>query len=129
MVIDTSALFAIEMGEPEAAHFDELIRIAETRLLSVANALELATVLTHRRDQDCRAVVDDIVNEYGLTLVDVDMAQMRLASEGMARFGKGRHPARLNLGDCFAYGLSRATGEPLLFKGGDFSQTDILSVS
>lgn len=125
MVIDTSVLFAIEMMELEAARFDEMIRGAPRRLMSVANVLELVTGLTARRGRDQRPTVDDLVADYDLDLVPVDQAQMRIACEAMVRFGKGRHPARLNYGDCFAYALSLSSGEPLLFKGDDFSKTDV----
>jgi ribonuclease VapC len=125
MVIDTSVLFAIEMMEPEAARFDEMIRGAPRRLMSVANVLELVTGLTARRGRDQRPTVDDLVADYDLDLVPVDQTQMRIACEAMVRFGKGRHPARLNYGDCFAYALSLSSGEPLLFKGDDFSKTDV----
>lgn len=125
MVIDTSALFAIEMAEPEQAAFDERIRTAPRRLMSVASALELVIGLTTRRGSDQRAAVDDLVADYGIELVPIDLEQMRLATQAIVRFGKGRHPARLNYGDSFAYALSRATEEPLLFKGEDFGRTDV----
>ena len=127
MVIDTSALFAIEMVEPEAAIFDERIRTARTRLMSVGNALELVTALTSRRGSDQRATVDDLITDYEIALIPVDLEQMRIACDAMVRFGKSRHPARLNYGDCFAYALSRARGEPLLFKGDDFGRTDVVA--
>lgn len=125
MVIDTSALVAIVLGEPEAALFDERIRSASARSVSVASWLEFASVLTTRMKLDARPVLDRLEVDYGLTLVPVDVEQMRIACEAMVRFGKGRHAARLNYGDCFAYALSRAKGEPLLFKGEDFSRTDV----
>lgn len=125
MVIDTSALFAIEMAEPEQLAFDERIRTAPRRLMSMANALELIIGLTARRGSDQRPAVDDLIADYEIELVSVDLEQMRLAAEAVVRFGKGRHPARLNYGDSFAYALSRATGEPLLFKGDDFARTDV----
>lgn len=125
MVIDTSALFAIEMAEPEQADFDERIRTAPRRLMSVASALELIIGLTARRGSDQRAAVEDLVADYEIELVPVDLEHMRLAAGAVVLFGKGRHPARLNYGDSFAYALSRATGEPLLFKGDDFARTDV----
>lgn len=125
MVIDTSALVAIVLGEPEATLFDERIRSAPVRYVSVVSWLEFASVLTTRMKLDARPVLDRLEVDYGLTLVPVDVEQMRIACEAMVRFGKGRHAARLNYGDCFAYALSRAKGEPLLFKGEDFSQTDV----
>lgn len=127
MVIDTSVLFAIEMGEVEAAEFDERIRIAARRRMSVANGLELATALTARRGSDQRVAVDDLIADYEIELVPVDIDQMNFACDAMVRFGKGRHAARLNYGDCFAYALSRSSGEPLLFKGEDFARTDLIA--
>ncbi len=125
MVIDTSAFVAIVLIEREAAEFDERIRSATTRRVSVATWVEVAEVLTSRLGVDARPVLDRLEEEYRLDLIPVDQAQMRIAGEAMVRFGKGRHPARLNYGDCFAYALSLSSGEPLLFKGDDFSKTDV----
>jgi len=126
MVIDTSALVAIILGEPEAELFDERIRSASTRRVSAATWVELATVLCARLETDARPVLNRLESDYELELVPVDVEQMRLACDAMVRFGKGRHPARLNYGDCFAYALSRSAGEPLLFKGDDFPRTDVV---
>jgi ribonuclease VapC len=125
MVIDTSALVAIVMREPDGAVFDERIRSASVRRMSVGNGVELMIVLSNRLAMDASVLVERVLSEYAIELVVVDSRQMSLAFEGASRFGKGRHPAALNYGDCFAYGLARALGEPLLFKGGDFSRTDI----
>ena len=125
MVIDTSALVAIVARESDGAAFDERIRSASARRMSVGNGVELMIVLSKRFGMDASSLVERVLSEYAIELVDVDSRQMRLAIEGANRFGKGRHPAALNHGDCFAYGLARAFGEPLLFKGGDFSRTDI----
>lgn len=127
MVIDTSAFVAIVLGEPEATDFDERIRAAENRLVSVATWVEFTAVLSARLDMDARPVTARLVADYELSLVPVDLEQMRIACDAMVRFGKGRHPARLNYGDCFAYALSRARGEPLLFKGDDFGRTDVVA--
>ncbi|MBB5738672.1 MULTISPECIES: type II toxin-antitoxin system VapC family toxin [Brevundimonas] len=128
MVIDTSVFVAIVLGEPEAPDFDDRIRAAETRMVSVATWVELTAVLSARLGMDARPVAARLHADYGLDLVPVDLAQMRIACEAMVRFGKGRHLARLNYGDCFAYALSRSTGEPLLFKGEDFGRTDVAAV-
>jgi ribonuclease VapC len=125
MVIDTSAFVAIVLREPEAAAFDERIRSATTRRVSVATWVELAAVLTSRLGLDARPVLGRLEEEYRLDLIPVDQAQMRIACEAMVRFGRGRHPTRLNYGDCFAYALSLSSGEPLLFKGDDFSKTNV----
>lgn len=128
MVVDTSAFVAIILGEPEAATYDEHIRSAAMRRVSMATWVELATVLTSRLEMDARPILDRLEADYGLDLIPVDREQMRIACDAMIRYGKGRHPARLNYGDCFAYALSRSSGEPLLFKGEDFSKTDVAAI-
>ena len=125
MIIDTSALVAIVLNEPEAAAFDELIRLAPSRKISTATCVELMIVLTAKLGIDARPVVIHVIDEYELERIAVDEDQMTITFDGVARFGKGRHPARLNLGDCFAYALAKTSGEPLLFKGNDFSRTDV----
>ena len=125
MVIDTSALFAIETEEPEAARFDAALNSVDRRLMSIASAVELAVVLTRRRQSDQRANVDDLLIHYGIELIQVDRPQMYAAWNGFIHFGKGRHPAALNFGDCFSYALAKSRDMPLLFKGDDFSRTDL----
>ncbi len=125
MVIDSSALIAILQAEPEAASFDGLIRSSSARLISAATVLELVSVLTRRLQYDARPIVDHLRSNYRLDVIPVDLEQMTAACEAMVRFGRSRHPAALNFGDCFAYALSKTTGEPLLFKGEDFSRTDV----
>ncbi len=125
MVVDTSVLAAIAFGEAEAALFDDRIRSAETRRISAASCVELATVLSRRLRVDAPPVVRRLLDDYELQVVDVDGAQMGLAMEAVIRFGKGRHPARLNFGDCFSYALARSLDMPLLFKGEDFTHTDL----
>lgn len=125
MVIDTSALFAIETEEPEARRLDSAIRSADRSLISTASAVELAVVLTRRRQSDQRSSVEDLLAHYRLSLVGVEEAHMRAAWEGFIRFGKGRHSACLNFGDCFSYALARSLNLPLLFKGDDFGRTDV----
>lgn len=125
MIVDTSALVAIILQEADSALFDERIRRAASRKISAATCVELMIVLSGKLKVDARPVVDRIIADYGLQIVDFDGSQLALAFEAVARFGKGRHPAKLNLGDCLAYALSKTSGEPLLFKGGDFSRTDV----
>lgn len=130
MVIDTSALFAIEFGEAEREVFDTVIRRAGVRLISAATAVECATVFVGRRPgADGLEIIDSHIKSLDLTVVPVDEKQWRLAAQAMLIYGKGRHAARLNFGDSFAYALAKATGEPLLFKGADFSQTDLVAVT
>lgn len=125
MVVDTSAIVAIILQEADSALFDERIRRAASRKISAATCVELMIVLSGKLKVDARPVVDRVIADYGLQIVDFDGPQLTSAFEAVARFGKGRHPAKLNLGDCFAYALAKTSGEPLLFKGVDFSRTDI----
>ena len=127
MVVDTSAVFAIVFGEPEQGPFAEMITAAEHRLLGVATAVECVAVLARRRPTpDPMIAMNLIIQDLGLEIIPMDEAQWRAASDALIRFGRGRHPARLNLGDSFAYALAKVTGEPLLFKGGDFFLTDVI---
>jgi ribonuclease VapC len=125
MVIDPSALLAILQDEPERRALNELIEAASQRRLSTASFVELSIVIEARRGAEGIRDLDLFLATAGIELVAFDMAQARLAREGFRRFGKGRHPAGLNLGDCFSYALARALDEPLLFKGDDFPLTDV----
>lgn len=125
MVIDSSAMLAILLGEPERSHFVDLITEASDRLLSVANALETAIVSESRLKGPGGHELDILIQKAGIEIVSVDSEQFSVARQAWRRFGKGRHPAALNFGDCFAYALSRVSGEPLLAKGTDFKKTDI----
>jgi ribonuclease VapC len=124
MVIDTSALLAIFLAEPERQKFLELIREDSSPLISAANALETAIVLETRRGIAAGREFDLFLHRLGIEIVSVDGDQVEVARAGWRRFGKGRHPASLNFGDCFAYALSKTSGEPLLAKGNDFPKTD-----
>ena len=126
MIIDTSALIAILRDEPEAAACARAIEAASRRLVSAANFLEAATVIDGNRDPVAGRRFDDLLREAQLVIEPVTESQARIAREAHRDFGRGSgHPARLNFGDCFAYSLARLTGEPLLFKGTDFANTDI----
>ena len=126
MVIDTSAIFAIVLGEPERTAFAEAIKGAERRLISAATMVECVSVLAGRRPgSDPMIALGLVLDELALEVVPLDDAQWRSAGEALIRFGKGRHPAKLNLGDSFAYALAKTTGQPLLFKGNDFTLTDV----
>ena len=128
MVIDTSALIAIAFREPERRPFGRAILLADRRLLSAASAVEFVAVYAGRRRQDdSLSVLDRLTGALQIETAPVDDVQWRAAADALIRFGKGRHPARLNLGDSFAYALAKVTGEPLLYKGADFAQTDIAS--
>ena len=125
VVIDTSALVAILLGEPEREHFLKLLTESETRLLSAANALETAIVVESRRGETAGRELDLFLHRTGIEIVAVDSEQFSIARYAWRKFGKGRHRAALNFGDCFAYALTKTSSEPLLAKGADFSQTDL----
>lgn len=127
MVIDTSALAAIFFGEPDAEIYLDAIVSAQSASMSAATLVEASIVST----QDLGpAGIDDLnmlVAQNGIRIVPVDEATAQLAVAAWTRFGRTNHPAKLNYGDCFSYALAVKLGQPLLFKGSDFSQTDIRS--
>jgi ribonuclease VapC len=125
MVIDTSALLAILQGEPERRALNEAIERAEARYLSAANLVETSIVIEARFGAEGVRLLDHFLDRAEVKVVAVDQAQANLARQAFSRFGKGRHPAALNFGGCFAYALAQRLAEPLLFKGDDFSKTDL----
>ena len=125
MVIDTSALLAIFLAEPERQRFLKLLTDTETRLMSAASVLETGIVLEAKRGEAAGREFDLFVVRTNLEVVAVDVEQVEIARSAWRKYGKGRHPAGLNFGDCFAYALAKFSGEPLLAKGTDFAQTDI----
>jgi len=125
MVIDTSALLAVLLDEPEAPAFARAIAAAPRRLLSAFSALETAIVIEAKKGESGGREFDLLAFRTGLDVVAMDSAQVEIARTAWRKFGKGRHPAGLNIGDCCSYALSRLTGEPLLFKGEDFAKTDV----
>ncbi len=127
MVVDTSALVAIALVEPEAERFLDAIEAAATRLISAASVLEAAIVVEGRAGRDAGDDLDALVARLGLDIEPVTAGQVRVAREAWRAYGKGNHPAGLNFGDCFAYALAKATGLPLLCKGEDFARTDVAS--
>lgn len=126
MVIDTSALMAILLGEPEAESFSQSIAKDPKRLVSALSLLEAAIVIHARKGPVGTRELDLLLHAAGVTVVSFDGDQALLARTAYEKYGKGHHPAALNLGDCCSYALSRSSGEPLLFKGNDFSQTDVV---
>lgn len=126
MVIDTSALAAIFFNEPERDAFRAAIIVANTRLISAATVLEAGMVIEGRRGGGAGREFDLFVVRAGLQIVPFDAEQAEIARSAWRKYGKGRHPAGLNYGDCFSYALAKSTGEPLLAKGTDFAKTDIL---
>ena len=128
MVIDTSALLAILFGEPEAESFAAAIEGDPTRLISSVSALETAIVVETRKGPPGGRELDLAFHQARIDIVPFDAGQVEAAREAYRRFGRGRHPAGLNFGDCCAYALAVASGEPLLYKGEDFARTDISPV-
>ena len=125
MVIDTSALMAILNREPEGPAFRDAIKLAPNRLISAATRVEAGIVAVSRRGEPGLEELHALTSALKLDIVPVTDEHALLAIQGFQHFGKGHHPAGLNYGDCFSYALAKATGEPLLFKGGDFSRTDV----
>jgi ribonuclease VapC len=126
VIVDTSAIMAMFKREPEAAAFASLIEEAPIARISAGTYVELAAVIDRSLDAVASSALDPFLGESRIQIEPFTQGQARIARVAYQRFGKGSgHPARLNMGDCFAYALARDLGEPLLFKGGDFALTDI----
>lgn len=125
MIIDTSAMVAILAGETDAEHLARLIEQDPTPRIGMPALLEASIVLTRWFGDTAESALDAFIRESGAEIVPFDLPQLRAAQEAYRRFGKGRHPAGLNFGDCMSYALARVCDEPLLFKGEDFAATDI----
>jgi ribonuclease VapC len=129
MVLDTSAIVAILLDEPERRRFDRLIEDDPKRLVSAASRVEATLVIEGRKGGSGRERLERFFQLARAEIVAVTPEQVELACDAFRRFGKGRHPAGLNFGDVFAYALAKVAGEPLLFKGDDFARTDIASAA
>jgi len=125
MVLDTSALVALLLDEPEAEEFRAAVEEDTTRLVSAATLLETALVIEARKGEPGGRELDALIHKAEIVVVAVDAEHVSEARRAYRRFGKGRHAAALNFGDVFAYALARTSGERLLFKGDDFAKTDI----
>src|SRR5271154_1763257 len=125
MIVDSSAMVAILYREPEAIDFAQLIHDADVCRISVASYVELSMVIENQLGPEGMRQAEAFSRRAGIVIEPVTVEQGELARQAFLDFGKGRHKAGLNYGDCFSYALAKATGEPLLFKGNDFSQTDI----
>lgn len=126
--VDTSAIVAIILGERDAPGLADALEAAERRLTSPAARVETCMVLASRLDLpplEAQDLFDDFASQSGVAEVSIDEGVGRLAVECFERYGKGRHPAGLNFGDCLSYACAKAHGAALLFKGGDFAQTDV----
>lgn len=129
MIVDTSAIVAILRDEPEARSCAQAIADAKNRRVSAVNYVEAAAVIDGSRNPIASRRFDELFREAGLRIEPVTEAQARIAREAYKDFGKGSgHAAGLNFGDCFAYALAKAMGEPILFKGNDFRHTDLTPV-
>lgn len=128
MVIDTSAILAILLGEVEADQFIDRIADDPVRLVSAANVFEASMVIEARHGTEAGKELDMFLSQIDADIVPVDAELADVARSAWRRYGKGRHPAALNFGDCFSYALAITRREPLLFKGNDFSQTDVPTV-
>lgn len=126
MVVDASALLAILFTEPERRAFSLALNHASSALLSPVNWYEAAVNAESYGTPEVKAL-ESLIQRIGIQIVPIDEGQMQLAHAAWRKYGKGRHKARLNMGDCFAYALAKHTGEPLLYKGNDFVHTDVKS--
>jgi ribonuclease VapC len=129
MIIDSSALVAILLKEPEALRLTTAIAKSSVCRLPASCFLEASMILLGRREEDSLRDMDLYVARSRMEIAPFTETQARVAREAFERYGKGRHPAKLNFGDCMAYALARESGEELLFKGTDFAQTDIAVAS
>jgi ribonuclease VapC len=128
MVIDTSALLAVLLNESDSHLYREAIESDPVRLVSAATVLETAIIVECRHGEAGGRELDLMLHKASCQTVSVDAEQVEIARDVYRRFGKGRHPAGLSYGDCFSYALARQSGEPLLFKGDDFTRTDVKAV-
>jgi ribonuclease VapC len=128
MIIDSSVLVAILLGEPEADLFSELISKDRYRFMSTVSFVETSIVISSRFGSQGFETLDALILESGLTLLPFSKEQAYLARQAYLNYGKGRHPAKLNFGDCCSCALAKVVKQPLLFKGNDFIHTDIPSV-
>ena len=129
MVIDTSAILAILQSEPEQEVFVRAIESTGNRNLSIVSFVEISIVTLARRGNEGVRNLDLFLAKAQIDVQPVDSEQGYIARKAFREFGKGRHPAQLNFGDCFSYALARSLEQPLLFKGDDFTKTDVVRFS
>ena len=125
MIVDSSAILAILLREPDANRYEDAIADGWPRRMSAAALLEATMVVEGRGGSTAGDELDALLERARIELVPVTPEQAQVARQAWRRFGKGNHPAALNFGDCFAYALASVTGEPLLYKGQDFALTDV----
>jgi ribonuclease VapC len=129
MVLDTSAVVAILEDEPERRSFVRALARAADPLISAATLFECSIVMHGRAGDRAIERLDELLLSAGVRCVALDVSHVHAAREAWTRYGKGRSPAALNFGDCFSYALAVTTSRPLLFKGHDFAQTDVISAT
>lgn len=127
MVVDTSALMAVLLAEPEAEAVLAALQASQVKLISMATLVEAKIVVARALGEPGLQHLDLLLQKAEIDPVPLHLEQVHWALRGWRQFGKGRHRAALNLGDCFSYALAMATAEPLLFKGDDFGLTDVAS--
>lgn len=125
MILDASAIIAILQNEPETVAMGKALLQAPTCRISPVNYVEAAVIADSNSNPALRRKLDDLLRDASISIETVTLKQAEVAREAYRDFGKGRHKASLNLGDCFAYALAKEMREPLLFKGNDFAQTDV----
>ncbi len=124
MILDSSALVAIVLQQAETEHLLERMRTAPRLAIGAATLLEAGIVLSARLNEDARGLLARLLQESGIAVLHVTETHVGVAIDAWLRYGKGRHPASLNFGDCLSYAMSVVAGEPLLCVGDDFPQTD-----
>ena len=129
MVVDTSAVIAILFNEPETESFVRALADDSKKMISAFNALESAIVIEAKKGEAGGRELDLLLHRARIEIISLNGDQVEIALTAWRKYGKGNHPAGLNIGDCCAYALAKYSGEPLLFKGKDFSQTDIQPVT
>jgi len=127
MVVDTSAIVAILLNEPEKVPFLKKLARSSERSISAVTYMESGMVLTSYLGAGAEQILDALLFDAGIVTVPISFPQAKLALAAFRQYGKGRHPASLNFGDCFSYALAKSSAQPLLFKGHDFAKTDILA--
>lgn len=127
MIIDTSAIIAVLFNEDDAEVFAQSISQSDSRRMSAATFVEAAIVVETQTKSNGSRQLDAFLRKADIAIEPVTEEHAHIARQAFIDFGKGRHPAGLNYGDCFSYALAKATGEPLLFKGKDFSKTDVIA--
>lgn len=129
IAVDTSAIIAILLDEPESEAFKAVMGASAGNFCSMVTFVESFMVSTGRYARGSLDLHSEFKSDLGIATVPLDQEQAEAAAEAFLRFGKGRHPAKLNLGDCFSYALAKSLNAPLLYKGEDFAKTDILSAA